>query len=126
MADAREICIWCVHAVDPKQRVADDPGGLPARLEEGSKFTLSRIEELEPQIAHVGRLHQKLALARGLGGGVKREPPDDNQRRLVILPRMPPADEPINGVRYIGVMSDGKHVYENSCRKSRACFTRAR
>ena len=45
----------------------------------------------------MGRLHQKLALARGLGG-VKREAPafasDDDKRRLVILPhRMAQMDE---------------------------------
>ena len=101
--------------------IEDKLHGLPARVEEGSKFTLVRIEELEAQIAHVGRLHQKLALARALGGGVKREPPvvDDNKRRLVILPRMPPADEPVNNVRYVGAMSDGKHVYENLPKKPR-------
>ena len=54
-------------------------------------------------------------------GGVKREPPvvDDNKRRLVILPWMPPADEPVNNVRYVGAMSDGKHVYENLPKKPR-------
>ena len=61
--------------------IEDKLHGLPARLQEGSKFTLSRIE--------------------------------------LILPRMPPTDEPINGVRYVGVMSDGKHVYENLPKKPR-------
>ena len=106
--------------------IEDKLHGLLARVQESSKFTLSRIVELEAQVAHVGRLHQKLALA--LNRGVKREPPDDNKRRLVILPRMPPGDEVVNDVRYI---AHWRHVrrqarFARTCQKSRACFTRAR
>ena len=43
--------------------------GLTARVDEGSKFTFERIDEMEAQIAHVGRLHQRLAQRTSFVGG---------------------------------------------------------
>ena len=90
---------------------------MPSRLVEGSKFTLERLDDLEKQIAHVGRLNEKAA--HPLRGGLKRErDADDPTRRLVVLPRrLMPGDEDTNGVRYIGPMLDGQHVYEKQKQK---------
>ena len=68
------------------------------------KFTIERIDELETQIAHVGRLHQKIA----------RSVVDEPKRRLVVLPhRFCASDEASRGLRHIGIMQDGKQVYES-------------
>ena len=54
-----------IFALDPPllRFIEDKLHGLTARVAEGSKFTIDyeRIDELEAQIAHVGRLHQQLA-----------------------------------------------------------------
>ena len=86
--------------------IEDKLHNLPTRVAEGpSKFTLERLGELEKQVAHVGRLQEKIARS------VRRESPDDPKRRLVVRStRM--ADESSNGVRYVGTMQDGSHVYE--------------
>ena len=86
--------------------IEDKLHNLPTRVAEGpSKFTLERLDELEKQVAHVGRMQEKIARS------VRRESPDDPKRRLVVRStRM--ADEPSNGVRYVGTMQDGSHVYE--------------
>ena len=64
------------------------------------------------------------SLSRGLGG-IKREAPiDDDKRRLVVLPHlMTPADEALNGVRYVGAMANGKHVYENLPKKPQGALS---
>ena len=94
--------VHLVHVVVVVRKVSDAETAVQA--------SKARIEELEFQIAHVGHLHQKLALSRGLGG-IKRESPapDDDKRRLVVLPyRMTPADEAHNGARYVAPRSDGE------------------
>ena len=83
---------------------------MPTHVAEGSKFTMTRIDELGGQIAHVGRLHQQLALR----GSVKREPhvSDDAKRRLVVLQHhLSAAEETSNDAHHhVGPTQDGKHV----------------
>lgn len=87
---------------------------LPERVAEGSKFTVGRITELETQIAHVGRLHQQLAhRTRGNASFGNSSVPDDGKRRLVVLSqRLSAEEDATKGLRHVGVMQDGKQVYE--------------
>ena len=92
--------------------------GLTERVVEGSKFTIDRIDELEAQIAHVGRLNQKLAQRASFGGGVPAAPSglvvnESTMRRLVVLShRLSGSEEASKGLRHVGPMKDGMQVYE--------------
>ena len=88
--------------------------GLTARVAEGSKFTIDRIDELEAQIAHVGRLHQQLAQRASSGGLPSRSGVvDESKRRLVVLShRLTGSEESSKGLRHVGPMQDGEQVYE--------------
>ena len=109
-----------IFALDPPllRFIEDKLHGLTARVAEGSKFTIERIDELEAQIAHVGRLHQQLAQRTSLVGGGpfsgRSGLADDSKRRLVVFShRLSGSEEATKGVRYVGAMQDGKQVYES-------------
>ncbi len=95
--------------------IEDKLHGLTARVVEGSKFTVDRIDELEAQIAYVGRLHQQLAQRASFGGlSARSGVVDESKRRLVVLShRLSGTEEASKGLRYVGPMQDGKQVYEN-------------
>lgn len=75
---------------------------LPRRVVEGSKFTRDRIDELEEQTAYVGTLQMRLFTS-----SPKRERLQDDAR-FVTLPNPMPS----SSMHYVGVASDGGHVYE--------------
>ena len=88
---------------------------LSVRVREGSKFTLDRINELEAQIAHVGRLHEQLSRRASFGASsfMKPSTSDVVKRRLVVqMQRLSAAEEESKSLRHVGAMQDGKQVYE--------------
>lgn len=107
-----------IFALDPPllRFIEDKLHGLTSRVAEGSKFTIDRIDELEAQIAHVGRLHQQLAQRASFGGSsVRSGGVDESKRRLVVLShRLSGWEETSKGLYYVGPMQDGKSVYETA------------
>lgn len=91
--------------------IEDKLHNIPSRVSEGSKFTLARVAELEEQVTHVARLHERLAQS---GASCKRSLDDDEpKRRLLVTPyKLTPHEESFRGVRRIGSMQDGGQVYE--------------
>ena len=83
---------------------------LPDRIAEGSKFTEQRIDELDRSIAHVARLHERLARRSSLPGtlGTLGKRPFCAVDRLVI--REQPAHD--DDLLFVGRMRDGSYVYE--------------